>query len=190
LDADHVGISLDETVEEKDLAAVCAAFGVNLAEAAGFPLPDGLLRADDILPQKVFRSYHSETEMLRYLKRLESKDLALNESMIALGSCTMKLNATSEMMPLSWPEVASLHPFVPADKARATARCFPRWKTGWRKSPDSPRFPCTERRIAGRIRRLLAIRRYHLSRGEAHRNICLIPVSAHGTNPASAVMAA
>jgi glycine dehydrogenase len=190
LDTDHVGISLDETVEEKDLVAASAAFGVNLSGETGFTLSDSLLRADDILTQKVFRSYHSETEMLRYLKRLESKDLALNESMIALGSCTMKLNATSEMMPLSWPEVASLHPFVPADQSvgyREMLCSLEGWLaeiTGFAAVSLQPNAG-SQGEYAG----LLAIRRYHLSRGEGHRNICLIPVSAHGTNPASAVMA-
>jgi glycine dehydrogenase len=189
IDADHVGISMDETVEEKDLAAVAAAFGVGLTEAAGSTLPDAFQRTDDILTQKVFRSYHSETEMLRYLKRLESKDLALNESMIALGSCTMKLNATSEMMPLSWPEVGSLHPFVPADQSagyREMLTSLEGWLaeiTGFAAVSLQPNAG-SQGEYAG----LLAIRRYHLSRGEEHRNICLIPVSAHGTNPASAVM--
>ena len=189
LDADHVGVSVDETVDEQALADVAAAFGVSLTEETSFTLPPEFLRSDDILPQKVFRSYHSETEMLRYLKRLESKDLALNESMIALGSCTMKLNATSEMMPLSWPEVASLHPFVPADQSvgyREMLSTLENWLaevTGFAAVSLQPNAG-SQGEYAG----LLAIRRYHLSRGEGHRNVCLIPVSAHGTNPASAVM--
>jgi len=189
LDADHVGVSIDETVDDQTLADVAAAFGVSLIEETSFSLPAELLRTDDILPQKVFRSYHSETEMLRYIKRLESKDLALNESMIALGSCTMKLNATSEMMPLSWPEVASLHPFVPADQSagyREMLSSLEAWLaeiTGFAAVSLQPNAG-SQGEYAG----LLAIRRYHIARGEGHRNICLIPVSAHGTNPASAVM--
>ena len=127
--------------------------------------------------------------MLRYIKRLESKDLALNESMIALGSCTMKLNATSEMMPLSWPEVSSLHPFVPADQSAGYREMLAQLEdwlarvTGFAAVSLQPNAG-SQGEYAG----LLAIRNYHLSRGEGHRDVCLIPVSAHGTNPASAVM--
>ena len=191
IDGDHVGISLDETTVEADLESICRAFGTafdSAAEAAA--LTAGLLRGDEILPQKVFNSHHSETEMLRYIKRLESKDLALNESMIALGSCTMKLNATSEMMPLSWPEVGALHPFIPAEQSqgyRGMLSQLESWLaeiTGFAAVSLQPNAG-SQGEYAG----LLAIRRYHLSRGEGHRDICLIPVSAHGTNPASAVMA-
>ena len=191
LDGGHVGISLDETSETEDLAAICEAFGTTLAGATEVVAwPVGLSRDTDFLTHKVFNSYHSETEMLRYLKRLESKDLALNESMIALGSCTMKLNATSEMMPLNWPEVASMHPFVPADQSqgyREMLSSLERWLatiTGFAAVSLQPNAG-SQGEYAG----LLAIRRFHQSRGDKHRNICLIPVSAHGTNPASAVMA-
>jgi glycine dehydrogenase len=189
IDDDHLGISLDETVSDADLEELCGCFGVVLAAGADAGLPAGLLRDTDFLGQKVFNSHHSETAMLRYLKRLESKDLALNESMIALGSCTMKLNATSEMMPLSWPEVASLHPFVPADQSVGYREMLGRLEdwlaevTGFAAVSLQPNAG-SQGEYAG----LLAIRRYHLSRGEGHRNVCLIPVSAHGTNPASAVM--
>jgi glycine dehydrogenase len=190
IDSDHVGISVDETSEADDLAMICQAFGATLAgEDFQTSLPAHFFRSTGFLTQKVFNSYHSETEMLRYLKRLESKDLALNESMIALGSCTMKLNATSEMMPLSWPEVASLHPFVPADQSvgyREMLGLLEDWLaevTGFAAVSLQPNAG-SQGEYAG----LLAIRRYHLSRGDKHRNICLIPVSAHGTNPASAVM--
>ncbi|MDP3849323.1 MAG: aminomethyl-transferring glycine dehydrogenase [Luteolibacter sp.] len=191
IDADHLGISLDETTHGGDLAAICEAFGAELTR--DFPhtdWPAEIARSSAFLTQKVFNSYHSETEMLRYIKRLESKDLALNESMIALGSCTMKLNATSEMMPLSWPEVSSLHPFVPADQSagyREMLGLLEDWLaevTGFAAVSLQPNAG-SQGEYAG----LLAIRRYHLSRGEGHRKICLIPVSAHGTNPASAVMA-
>jgi len=191
IDDGHVGIALDETAEIGDLAAICGAFGTTLAgEVRGVSWPAGLSRDTELLPHKVFNSYHSETEMLRYIKRLESKDLALNESMIALGSCTMKLNATSEMMPLSWPEVASVHPFVPADQSqgyREMLSSLARWLaeiTGFAAVSLQPNAG-SQGEYAG----LLAIRRYHQSRGDGHRDICLIPVSAHGTNPASAVMA-
>ncbi|MEO5714717.1 MAG: aminomethyl-transferring glycine dehydrogenase [Luteolibacter sp.] len=192
IDADHVGISLDETATPDDVGTIAAAFGVKAAakEVSGVVWHGGHARGTDFLTQKVFNSYHSETEMLRYLKRLESKDLALNESMIALGSCTMKLNATSEMMPLSWPEVSSLHPFVPADQSQgyremlATLEGWLAEVTGFAGVSLQPNAG-SQGEYAG----LLAIRRYHLARGDSHRNICLIPVSAHGTNPASAVMA-
>ena len=194
IDADHLGISLDETTTAADVAALAAAFGAHSPAPTGNPAapawPTPLARESAFLTQPVFNSYHSETEMLRYLKRLETKDLALNESMIALGSCTMKLNATSEMMPLSWPEVSNIHPFVPADQSqgyRAMLGLLEDWLaeiTGFAGVSLQPNAG-SQGEYAG----LLAIRRYHLARGDSHRNICLIPVSAHGTNPASAVMA-
>ena len=194
IDADHLGIALDETTTAEDLRAITAAFGahspVPTSSLIAPAWPAGLLRTAPFLAQKVFNSYHSETEMLRYLKRLETKDLALNESMIALGSCTMKLNATSEMIPLSWPEVAAIHPFVPADQSqgyRAMLGLLEDWLaeiTGFAAVSLQPNAG-SQGEYAG----LLAIRRYHLSRSDSHRNVCLIPVSAHGTNPASAVMA-
>ena len=191
IDDNHVGISVDETADWGDLYALCGSFGADFMEdATAEEIPAVLRRTTDFLKQKAFNSYHSETEMLRYLKRLESKDLALNESMIALGSCTMKLNATSEMMPLSWPEVAAPHPFIPADQSqgyREMLGLLEDWLaevTGFAAVSLQPNAG-SQGEYAG----LLAIRRYHLSRGDSHRNICLIPVSAHGTNPASAVMA-
>jgi len=192
IDADHIGISVDETSETEDLAVICKAFGASLGEDVPTTVaawPAGYSRDTDFLTQKVFNSYHSETEMLRYLKRLESKDLALNESMIALGSCTMKLNATSEMIPLSWPEVASLHPFVPADQSEGIREMLGMLE-GWLAKVTSFAAVSLQPNAGsqGEYAGLLAIRGYHKSCGEGHRNICLIPVSAHGTNPASAVM--
>ncbi|MCX6877310.1 MAG: aminomethyl-transferring glycine dehydrogenase [Verrucomicrobia bacterium] len=194
LDADHLGISLDETSTAEDLRAVTAAFGAHSPKPPDCSCPSAwsaaLARTSPFLTQPVFTGYHSETEMLRYLKRLEAKDLALNESMIALGSCTMKLNATSEMLPLSWPEVAAIHPFVPAEQSqgyRAMLGLLEDWLaeiTGFAAVSLQPNAG-SQGEYAG----LLAIRRYHLARGDSHRTICLIPVSAHGTNPASAVMA-
>ena len=191
IDANHLGISFDETSTAKDIITLAGAFGIRAGEheVSGVAWPASLTRSSDFLTQKVFNSYHSETDMLRYLKRLESKDLALNESMIALGSCTMKLNATSEMIPLSWPEVSSLHPFVPAGQSegyREMLSVLENWLaevTGFAGVSLQPNAG-SQGEYAG----LLAIRRYHLARGDSHRNICLIPVSAHGTNPASAVM--
>ncbi len=185
-----VGVAFDETTTDEDVAAIAKVFGAQVVEGGGEGWDSGLSRISDFLTQKVFNSYHSETEMLRYLKRLESKDLALNESMIPLGSCTMKLNATSEMAPLSWPEVALLHPFVPAEQSagyREALGLLEDWLaeiTGFAAVSLQPNAG-SQGEYAG----LLAIRRYHLSRGEGHRDVCLIPVSAHGTNPASAVMA-
>ncbi|MEP4079865.1 aminomethyl-transferring glycine dehydrogenase [Haloferula sp.] len=198
LDDGSVGIALDETTSFDDLAAIAGALGVDasadaLAGASIEAQPSwdaSLSRGSDFLQQQVFNSYHTETEMLRYMKRLETKDLALNESMIPLGSCTMKLNATSEMMPLSWDEVANLHPFVPADQSegyREMLKLLEDWLaeiTGFAGVSLQPNAG-SQGEYAG----LLAIRRYHLSRGDADRDVCLIPVSAHGTNPASAVMA-
>jgi glycine dehydrogenase len=189
IDSDRVGISLDETTTDADLLAIAKAFGATISAASEAALPAAFIRQSEILTQSVFRSYHSETEMLRYLKRLESKDLALNESMIALGSCTMKLNATAEMMPLSWPEVSSIHPFVPAAQSKGYVQMLTELEnwlseiTGFAAVSLQPNAG-SQGEYAG----LLAIRRYHLANGDAHRNICLIPVSAHGTNPASAVM--
>ena len=191
LDADHLGISFDETSSERDSITIAGAFGVSFDADREFASawPATLNRDTDFLTQNVFNSYHSETDMLRYIKRLESKDLALNESMIALGSCTMKLNATAEMIPLSWPEVSSLHPFVPAGQSegyREMLAILEGWLaevTGFAGVSLQPNAG-SQGEYAG----LLAIRRYHHARGQSHRNICLIPVSAHGTNPASAVM--
>jgi len=192
IDADHLGITFDETSTREDIVAICRAFrvGEETHEVTEVAWPPALARDTAFLTQPVFSNYHSETDMLRYLKRLESKDLALNESMIALGSCTMKLNATSEMIPLSWPEVSSLHPFVPADQSlgyREMLGLLEGWLTevtGFAAVSLQPNAG-SQGEYAG----LLAIYHYHRSRGDAHRNICLIPVSAHGTNPASAVMA-
>jgi glycine dehydrogenase len=191
IDSDHLGISCDETSTLEDISTLATAFGVAKVSAATTEVAWSAnhQRHSGFLTHKTFNSYHSETEMLRYIKRLESKDLALNESMIALGSCTMKLNATSEMIPMSWPEVGALHPFVPADQSvgyREMLTVLEDWLTevtgfaGVSLQPNAG----SQGEYAG----LLAIRRYHHARGDSHRNICLIPVSAHGTNPASAVM--
>lgn len=191
IDPSHVGISLDETAVSQDIWALCRLFGVSRheAEIIGNSWEAKHDRRTKFLTAPAFNAYHSETEMLRYIKRLETKDLALNESMIALGSCTMKLNSTSEMIPLSWPEVSSIHPFAPACQTRGYIEMLGQLEnwlaeiTGFAAVSLQPNAG-SQGEYAG----LLAIRRYHESRGEGHRNICLIPVSAHGTNPASAVM--
>jgi glycine dehydrogenase len=199
LDGGRFGISLDETVREQDLAdlwwvlggdAGRALDGDTLTAAADEALPAALARTSTYLDHPVFNSYHSEHEMLRYLHRLESRDLSLTTSMIPLGSCTMKLNGTSEMLPVTWPEFGALHPFVPADQAEGYRRLFDRLEaalceiTGFDAMSLQPNAG-SQGEYAG----LLAIRAYHADRGETHRNVCLIPTSAHGTNPASAVMA-
>jgi glycine dehydrogenase len=200
IDANTVGVSLDETVDQVDLQDLWSIFNggralgfdpVSFAEGldvADYPAP--LARTSEYLTHPVFHRYHTETEMLRYLRRLESRDLSLTTSMIPLGSCTMKLNATAEMFPVTWPEFGRMHPFAPAEQAegyRVLAHELARWLaeiTGFAAVSLQPNAG-SQGEYAG----LLAIRAYHASRGEPHRNICLIPTSAHGTNPASAVLA-
>jgi glycine dehydrogenase len=160
-----------------------------LAEKAATDLGE-FRRTSDFLTHPVFNTHHTETEMLRYIRRLEAKDLSLTTSMIPLGSCTMKLNATSEMLPVTWAEFGKLHPFAPADQAQGymlLAEQLEAWLaeiTGFAAVSLEPNAG-SQGEYAG----LLVIRKYHQARGEEHRNICLIPTSAHGTNPASAVMA-
>jgi glycine dehydrogenase len=152
-------------------------------------IPQDLLRTDAVLTHEVFNKYHSETEMLRYIHRLEAKDLALNYAMISLGSCTMKLNATAEMIPVTWPEFGKLHPSRRSSRPGLPAAAG---RSG-RLAGEGDRLRCglhaAQLRRPGRIRGPLAIKKYHESRGEGHRDVCLIPASAHGTNPASAQMA-
>ena len=198
-DDKSIGISLDETTSENDVLEILAVFNggkavstdlaANVAAAA--EIPPQFARTTAYLQHPVFNKYHSETEMLRYLRRLESKDLSLTASMIPLGSCTMKLNATSEMFPVSWPEFAKLHPFAPTLQTQGYQTLFQqleRWLaecTGFAAVSLQPNAG-SQGEYAG----LLVIRKYHESRGQGHRNVCLIPTSAHGTNPASAAMAA
>ncbi|WP_410013599.1 aminomethyl-transferring glycine dehydrogenase [Sodalis sp. C49] len=193
-----VGITLDETTGRDDLAAL---YGVvtggdavldidALDRAVGEVIPADLLRATPILTHPVFNRYHSETDMMRYMHQLERKDLALNQSMIPLGSCTMKLNAAAEMIPITWPEFAELHPFCPVGQAAGYQQMIAqlsRWLvqlTGYDALCMQPNSGAQ-----GEYAGMLAIRRYHESRNEGNRRICLIPSSAHGTNPASAQMA-
>lgn len=196
-----VGISLDETTTRDDIQSL---FNVLLGDDHGIDInlldqqivakgsqsiPAELVRTSDILTHEVFNSYQSETEMLRYIKSLEDKDLALNHSMISLGSCTMKLNATAEMIPVTWPEFGKLHPFAPVEQAQGYSQMLSElseWLldiTGYDALSMQPNSGAQ-----GEYAGLIAIQRYHESRNEGHRNICLIPSSAHGTNPASAQM--
>ncbi len=189
LDADHVGVTFDETSGEADLAAIAGLFGAKAPAEAASVVP-GKPRDKHFLTQPVFHEHRSETEMMRFLRKLSDKDLALDRAMIPLGSCTMKLNAAAEMMPVSWPTVGNMHPFAPASHSagyKAMTDDLEAWLgeiTGFDAVSLQPNAG-SQGEYAG----LLAIRRYHASRGEAHRNVCLIPSSAHGTNPASASMA-
>jgi glycine dehydrogenase len=189
IDGDHVSIAFDETSTEADLSALADLFGAPLPVSADTALPDAR-RGKGFLTQPVFHENRSETEMMRLLRRLADKDLALDRAMIPLGSCTMKLNAAAEMMPVSWPSIANMHPLAPAAHStgyRAMTDDLERWLaeiTGFDAVSLQPNAG-SQGEYAG----LLAIRRYHQSWGEGHRNVCLIPSSAHGTNPASASMA-
>lgn len=189
LDADHLGVSFDETSTEADLEALAALFGAAVPANGEKSLP-GKARGKNFLTQPVFHENHSETEMMRLLRRLADKDLALDRTMIPLGSCTMKLNAAAEMMPVSWANVANLHPFAPPAHTvgyRAMADDLEAWLaeiTGFDAVSLQPNAG-SQGEYAG----LLAIRRYHRENNEANRTVCLIPSSAHGTNPASASMA-
>jgi len=186
-----IGIALDETTTPAEVEQLAMLFDVTgAAWQVDSGIPATLQREMDYLQHPLFDSYHSETEMLRYLKRLENRDISLTRAMIPLGSCTMKLNATSEMMPVSWAGFARIHPFAPADQTRGYDRLLKElaeWLvacTGYDALSFQPNAG-SQGEYAG----LLAIRRYHQSRGESHRDQCLIPASAHGTNPASAIMA-
>ncbi len=197
VDATRLGFSLDETATRADVetlwalfAGAPAGFTVSDLEATGEAIPPSLRRTGAFLTHPVFNRYHAETEMLRYLRRLADKDVALDRSMIPLGSCTMKLNATSEMIPVTWPEFGQLHPFAPADQAAGYRELVEGLEkmlvecTGYAAVSLQPNAG-SQGEYAG----LLVIRAYHHARGDTHRDICLIPESAHGTNPASAVIA-
>ena len=195
LGAGDLGIALDETTHRADLAQILALFGegeslVDWDHSVGRSWDPPLIRESGFMEHPVFARYHSETEILRYMHRLESKDLSLVHSMIPLGSCTMKLNATAEMMPITWPEFSQLHPFAPVDQAKGYAEVFAELEnmlgeiTGFKGISLQPNAG-SQGEYAG----LLVVQKYHQTRGEGQRDICLIPASAHGTNPASAVMA-
>ncbi|WP_313326773.1 aminomethyl-transferring glycine dehydrogenase [Pseudomonas qingdaonensis] len=198
IDAEHLGLSLDETSTQADVEALWQLFAngqavpnfAALAAATPARLPAALLRQSAILEHPVFNRYHSETELMRYLRKLADKDLALDRTMIPLGSCTMKLNAASEMIPVTWAEFGNLHPFAPAEQSQGYQQLTDELEamlcaaTGYDAVSLQPNAG-SQGEYAG----LLAIRAYHQSRGDARRDICLIPSSAHGTNPATAHMA-
>ncbi len=201
MDGNVVAVSLDETTRPADLAQLFAAFALGqevsfradeIAEEleGDYGFADEFVRSSDYLTHEVFHRYHAEHEMLRYLHRLQAKDLSLTTSMIPLGSCTMKLNATSEMVALSWPEFGAIHPFAPTAQTRGYQKMFHQLEamlaeiTGFEATSLQPNAGAQ-----GEYTGLLVIRAYHHSRGDDHRDVCLIPDSAHGTNPASAVMA-
>lgn len=197
IDDESIGVSLDETTTADDLLYLFQIFAGDLplhfipdTLTADASLPANLLRSSAYLTHPVFSAYRSETELLRYMHRLQAKDLSLTTAMIPLGSCTMKLNATAEMLPISWPEFAKMHPFAPIEQAQGYQMLFEQLEqmlaeiTGFAGISLQPNAGSQ-----GEYTGLLVIRRYHASRGEGDRNICLIPESAHGTNPASAVMA-
>ncbi|OYU17150.1 MAG: glycine dehydrogenase (aminomethyl-transferring) [Rhodobacteraceae bacterium PARR1] len=189
---DRVGISLDETTDEKVLVRVLRAFGIDGVppHRAHLGFPEAMLRTTDYLTHPVFHMNRAESEMMRYMRRLSDRDLALDRAMIPLGSCTMKLNAAAEMMPITWPEFGSLHPFAPADQALGYHEAITDLTeklceiTGYEAFSMQPNSGAQ-----GEYAGLLTIQAYHRARGDAHRTVCLIPVSAHGTNPASAQMA-
>jgi glycine dehydrogenase len=195
IDGVSLGISLAETTTREDVTALAALFGAEASDidaldaATADALPSSLLRTSEFLTHPVFNTHHSEHELLRYLRSLADKDLAMDRTMIPLGSCTMKLNATAEMIPVTWPEFGNLHPLAPADQAQGYQELIAGLEamlvecTGYDAVSLQPNSGAQ-----GEYAGLLAIRAYHQSRGEGHRDICLIPDSAHGTNPASAQM--
>ncbi len=196
LDPQRVAIALDETVTPDDLVGLLKVFDAPagdldaLAESVPSRLPEPFARSSAFMTHEVFSSYQAEHELLRYIHRLQAKDLSLTTSMIPLGSCTMKLNGTAEMIPVTWPEIGELHPFAPRAQTqgyRELIAQLERWLcdiTGFHRVSVQPNAGAQ-----GEYAGLLVIRAYHRSRGQAERNVCLIPVSAHGTNPASAIMA-
>ncbi|MDQ7988432.1 MAG: aminomethyl-transferring glycine dehydrogenase [Candidatus Dactylopiibacterium sp.] len=199
--ADTLGVSFDETHTRADLVALLDAFAGETgafdaaridaldAAIAGTLLPESLLRRDAILTHPVFNTHHTEHQMLRYLKRLQNRDLALDHSMISLGSCTMKLNATSEMIPVTWPEFGAMHPFAPREQAAGYLAMIEGLAAYLSAVTGFPAICMQPNSGAqGEYAGLVAIRRYQAARGEAHRDVCLIPRSAHGTNPATAQM--
>ncbi|MBP6751111.1 MAG: aminomethyl-transferring glycine dehydrogenase, partial [Xanthomonadaceae bacterium] len=195
IDATSLSISLDETTTREDVVALAALFGADASDIDGLDvdthdaLPQSLLRTSAFMTHPVFNTHHSEHELLRYMRALADKDLAMDRTMIPLGSCTMKLNATAEMIPVTWPEFANIHPLAPADQAQGYAQLIDELEamlvecTGYDAVSLQPNSGAQ-----GEYAGLLAIRAYHRARGEGHRDICLIPESAHGTNPASAQM--
>ncbi|HOX70307.1 aminomethyl-transferring glycine dehydrogenase [Dokdonella sp.] len=195
IDAGSVGISVDETTTRADLAALASVFGASiedidaLDQSTADAVPAGLRRESPFLQHPVFNTHHSEHELLRYMRALADKDLAMDRTMIPLGSCTMKLNATAEMIPVTWPEFANIHPLAPADQATGYKQLIDELEamlvevTGYDAVSLQPNSGAQ-----GEFAGLLAIRAWHRSRGDSHRDICLIPESAHGTNPASAQM--
>ncbi len=195
----HLGVSMDETTTIADVERLLEVFAegrgsapriAELSSAAATPLPEHLARKGEILVHPIFRAHHSETEMLRYIHKLAGRDLSLTTSMISLGSCTMKLNGTSEMIPVTWPELGRIHPYAPASQTAGYASLFgdlERWLaeiTGFEATSLQPNAGAQ-----GEYAGLLVIRAFHKRRGESHRDVCLIPTSAHGTNPASAALA-
>jgi glycine dehydrogenase len=192
LDGRLVGVSFGESITRHDAECLLSAFEVPLSYLSSdvsSSIPAKLQRTTPYLTHPIFNSVRSESQMLRYLKRLENRDLSLNTSMISLGSCTMKLNATAEMQPVTWPEVCNLHPFAPEDQTVGFREMIADLNkdlaeiTGFAAVSAQPNSGAN-----GEYAGLLVIRAYHMSRGDTHRNVCLIPVSAHGTNPASAAM--
>ncbi|KAF8913116.1 glycine dehydrogenase [Gymnopilus junonius] len=200
IDQKHIGVTFDESISPDDLVKLLNVFSSaasanpvalsDLREPEIDSIPSTLQRTSEYLPHPVFNKHHSETEMLRYIHHLASKDLSLVHSMIPLGSCTMKLNSTSSMIPLTWPEFSSVHPFAPYDQVKGYHEIIKELEddlckiTGFHAASLQPNSGA-----AGEYAGLSVIRAYHESRGEGHRDICLIPLSAHGTNPASAAMA-